>query len=137
MLSQTFRNPNVELAAAGLATVASSFVYGLFGIAILLDIRSGTPVAASSAGLLAFLLLVTGMGVLWRASWGWKVGLVGYTIGIGLQLWWWSSVGGVLEFLATLFLAPLLLGSFLYVLLSKDEFKTTSRPSEIKRPFYR
>ena len=137
--SQTFRNPNVELAAAGLLTLGVAFFHALVGLGRFLN---GSLLAGTAATAVGAVLAVSGLGVLGRASWGWTLGVPGYVV--ALAFLFLTPLDGFcvtpfdgLPGLFSLVSIPVLFGCGLYVLLARDEFKSTDRPEEVRRPFYR
>jgi hypothetical protein len=122
-----------ELSAAGLITALSGFAYGLYSLGNLGGAIAGPLAAVLTAAFLCLVLLVGGLGILWRASWGWTVGLLVYTVAIGVQVWSFLSRGVLIY---TVVLVPLLLGCGLYLLLSRDDFDSATRPSDPGRPNY-
>lgn len=130
MLSQTFRNPNVELAAAGLFTIGVGFFHLLVGVNWL---PTGKPLLdTGTACLVGFTANITGLSALKRTSWG--VSMIGYVIAITAVYFLPRDGWFVLLFIVTS--VPVLVGAGLYVMLAREEFKTTERPEEVNRPFY-
>jgi hypothetical protein len=130
MLSQKFRNPNVELAAAGLLTIGMGFFYLLLGVNWFLIGKP--PVAVSTASTVGLVSMVTGLSALKQLSWG--LSMLGYTI--ALTTIYFVPRDGFFLFLFILVSILALVGSGLYVMLAREEFKTTDRPEEVNRPFY-
>jgi len=130
MLSQKFRNPNVELAAAGLFTIGVGFFYLLVGVNWL---AIGKPlVAVGTVCVIGLTAKLTGLSALKQMSWG--LSMIGYVVAIGTV--YFVPRDGWFMFLFILLSVPVLLGAGLYVMLAREEFKSTERPEEVNRPFY-
>ena len=130
MLSQKFRNPNVELAAAGLFTIGVGFFYLLVGVNWL---AVGKPlVAVCTVCVIGLTAKLTGLSALKQMSWG--LSMIGYVVAVGAV--YFVPRDGWFMFLFILLSVPVLLGAGLYVMLAREEFKSTERPEEVNRPFY-